>query len=135
MVEVVVPDAELLARAVRTFQNGDADVDYLDAAGTLIFVATVDDQVAGWCWGYRLPRPDGASMLYLHNLAVVESLRSQGIGRSLVTAFIGAGRSAGATKMFLITGADNVPARRLYDAGCWGGGTQSAPRNDGLRGY
>jgi ribosomal protein S18 acetylase RimI-like enzyme len=116
MAEVVVPDAELLARAVRTFLNADADVDYLDAAGTLIFVATADDEVAGWCWGYQLPRPDGASMLYLHHVAVVESLRGQGIGRALVTAFIAAGRSAGATKMFLTTGAENVPARKLYDA-------------------
>ncbi|MFF0338900.1 GNAT family N-acetyltransferase [Kribbella sp. NPDC004875] len=129
MAEVAVPDAGLLARAVRTFQNADADAGYLGAAGTLIFVATVDDEVAGWCWGYRLPRPDGASMLYLHNLAVVESRRGQGIGRWLVTEFISAGRAAGATKMFLTTGAGNVPARKLYDALGGGLATQGATVN------
>jgi ribosomal protein S18 acetylase RimI-like enzyme len=66
--------------------------------------------------GYLLPRPDGVSMLYLHNLAVVESYRSQGIGRALMNAFMAAGRSAGATKMFLTTGAENAPARKLYDS-------------------
>jgi ribosomal protein S18 acetylase RimI-like enzyme len=113
---VVTPDAELLARAVRTFMNADADAGYLEAPGTLAFVATAADKIIGWCWGYRLARPDGASMLYLHQLEVVESHRGQGIGRALTSAFMDAGRSAGATKMFLTTGAENAPARKLYDS-------------------
>ncbi|WP_327639152.1 GNAT family N-acetyltransferase [Kribbella sp. NBC_00482] len=113
---VVTPDAELLARAVRTFLNTDAGPHYLATPNTLTFVATAEDEVTGWCWGYLLPRPDGVAMLYLHNLAVVESYRSQGIGRALTSAFMDAGRSAGATKMFLTTGAENGPARKLYDS-------------------
>jgi len=113
---VVAPDAGLLARAVRTFLNTDADSDYLATPNALTFVATDADEVTGWCWGYRLPRPDGTSMLYLHNLAVVETYRNQGIGRALTSAFMDAGRSVGATKMFLTTGAENAPARKLYDS-------------------
>ncbi|WP_410787085.1 GNAT family N-acetyltransferase [Kribbella sp. C-35] len=126
---VVTPDTELLTRAVRTFQNTDAAPDYLAAHNTLIFVATTDDEVTGWCWGYLLPRPDGVAMLYLHNLAVVESYRSQGIGRALMNAFMDAGRSAGATKMFLTTGAENQPARALYDSLGGGLATQGATVN------
>jgi ribosomal protein S18 acetylase RimI-like enzyme len=114
--DIVTPDAELLARAVRTFLNTAADQAYLTTPGTLTFVATTDDEITGWCWGYLLARPDGTSMIYLHNLAVVESYRSQGIGRALTSAFMAAGRSAGATKMFLTTGAENAPARKLYDS-------------------
>lgn len=120
---VVAPDTELLARAVRTFLNTDAAPNYLATPGTLTFVATAEDDITGWCWGYLLARPDGGSMLYLHNLEVVESYRSQGIGRALMNAFLDAGRSAGATKMFLTTGAENAPARKLYDS--LGGGLAS----------
>ncbi|RZT15027.1 acetyltransferase (GNAT) family protein [Kribbella sp. VKM Ac-2569] len=126
---LVTPDAELLVRAVRTFLNTDADPDYLTAPGTLTFVATTEDKVTGWCWGYLLPRPDGVSMLYLHNLAVVEAYRNQGIGRALTSAFMDAGRSAGATKMFLTTGAENAPARKLYDSLGGGLATQGATVN------
>jgi ribosomal protein S18 acetylase RimI-like enzyme len=126
---VVAPDAELLARAVRTFLNADADTGYLEVPGTLAFVATGADEVTGWCWGYRLTRPDGASMLYLHQLEVAESHRGQGIGRALTSAFMDAGRSAGAAKMFLTTGAENVPARKLYDSLGGGLATQGATVN------
>jgi len=114
--EIVAANAGLLAQAARTFMNADADSGYLETPGTLAFVATTADEITGWCWGYRLPRPDGASMLYLHQLEVVESHRGQGIGRALTSAFMAAGRSAGATKMFLTTGAGNAPARALYES-------------------
>jgi ribosomal protein S18 acetylase RimI-like enzyme len=126
---VVTPDAELLARAVRTFLNTDAAPGYLATPTTLTFVATTNEEVTGWCWGYQLPRPDGPSMLYLHHLAVVEPHRGQGIGRALVSAFMAAGRSAGATKMFLTTGAANAPARRLYDSLGGGPATQGPTVN------
>jgi ribosomal protein S18 acetylase RimI-like enzyme len=127
--DVVVPDNELLVRAVRTFMNGEAADGYLESPGTLAFVAVADDEVAGWCWGYRLIRPDGASMLYLHQLEVVESRRGQGIGRELLTTFMTNGKAAGATKMFLATGADNTPARNLYESVGGGLATQGPTAN------
>lgn len=66
--------------------------------------------------GYRLPRPDAFSMLYLHDVEVDEPYRRQEVGRRLVEAFMDAGRRAGASKMFLTTSAVNMPARRLYEA-------------------
>lgn len=129
MTDVATPDPALLTRAVRTFLDADADTSYLETPGTLIFVATADDDVTGWCWGYHLPRPDGASMLYLHHLAVVDSHRRQGIGRALLTTFMTAGKSSGASRMFLTTGAGNTPARSLYDAMGGGLATQGATVN------
>jgi len=87
---------------------------YLNEPGTLAFVATAGDEVVGWCWGYRLARPDGTSMLYLHELEVGEAHRRRGTGRALLQAFIAAGRGDGAVKMFLTTGEANTFARALY---------------------
>ncbi|WP_329004869.1 GNAT family N-acetyltransferase [Kribbella sp. NBC_00709] len=129
MTDVVAPDADLLARAIHTFLNTAADASYLKSPNTLTFTALTDNTLTGWCWGYHLPRPDGSSMLYLHQLEVLESHRSQGIGRQLLTTFITTGQSLGATKMFLTTGANNTPARNLYDSMGGGLSTQGATVN------
>jgi ribosomal protein S18 acetylase RimI-like enzyme len=76
-----------------------------------------------------LARPDGASMLYLHSLEVAESCRRRGIGRGLLRSFMEAGVGLGAGKMFLITGEDNVAARRLYESMGAGLATQGATVN------
>jgi hypothetical protein len=47
----------------------------------------------------------------------------------MTSAFMDAGRSAGAAKMFLTTGAGNVPARKLYDSLGGGLATQGATVN------
>ncbi|MEU8222674.1 GNAT family N-acetyltransferase [Kribbella sp. NPDC048915] len=116
MTIVQVPDADLLARAVHTFMEVEAGPEYLDAPSALAFVATAGDDIAGWCWGHHLARPDGESMLYVHQLEVSASHRRKGIGRSLLVAFMDAGRAAGANKMFLTTGEGNASARALYDS-------------------
>ncbi|MEV4266365.1 GNAT family N-acetyltransferase [Kribbella sp. NPDC049584] len=129
MPEILTPDAKLLTRTVHTFMNRDADLSFLDSPGTLSFVATKGDELTGWCWGYRLPRPEGSSMLYLHQLEVREPHRGEGIGRALLTTFMTAGQADGATKMFLTTGADNTPARALYDSVGGGLATQGPTVN------
>ena len=105
----------LLAAAVRKFRGVDTDTRYAGSPGALAFVATERHEIAGWCWGYHLLRPDGFSILYLHDVEVDEPYRRQGVGRRLLDAFMEAGRSAGASKMFLTTGEANMPARRLYE--------------------
>jgi GNAT superfamily N-acetyltransferase len=122
-VRVVVPDSALLERAVSQFMGGQAASVFADAPNTLVFVALDDADVAGWCWGYHLIRPDGTSMLYLHQFEVAEPHRRTGIGRKLLHTFMTADTRVGATKMFLTTGADNTAARSLYDA--MGGGLAS----------
>jgi len=116
---IVVPDAALLDRAVQKFMGAKA----VAASGALTFVALDGPEVVGWCWGHHLGRPDGSSMLYLHQLEVDESHRRTGIGRQLLRTFMTEGAKAGASKMFLTTGADNTAARTLYDA--LGGGLAS----------
>ena len=83
---------------------------------TTIKINSLFWHVQDWCWGYLLARPDGTSMLYLHNLEVAEPCRRQGIGRGLLRSFMEAGVQLGADKMFLITGEGNVAARRLYES-------------------
>ncbi|GAA1160343.1 hypothetical protein GCM10009630_68170 [Kribbella jejuensis] len=126
---ITAPDAELLTRAVRIFMNTDAATDYLETPGTLAFVATEGEDITGWCWGSQLARPDGTSMLYLHQLEVAEPHRRKGIGRQLVSAFMSEGRAAGAMKMFLTTGAHNTPARALYASLGGGLATQGPTEN------
>lgn len=109
-------DRELFRRAVALFRRVEEGDRFLDALGTVSYVAVDGGEVIGWCWGQNLIRPDGASMLYLHELEVAEPVRRRGFGRSLVLAFIGEGRRLGATKMFLTTGQANAPARGLYES-------------------
>jgi ribosomal protein S18 acetylase RimI-like enzyme len=110
-------DVDLLNKAVRRFA-GDANgaVAFARSPGAIAFVAVEDHDVQGWCWGYLLARPDGMSMLYLHNLEVAEHCRRQGIGRGLLRSFMEAGAQLGASKLFLITGEENRAARNLYES-------------------
>lgn len=114
---VPAADVQLFDRAVRTFGaaagGGQA---FLGSPGTLAFVASHDEEIFGWCWGYHLIRPDASSMLYLHRLEVVQEHRRRGIGRALLHTFMSAGAQAGATRMFLTTGEANTPARALYES-------------------
>ena len=110
-------------QAVSKFMGVKAGQAYSVSPSTMTFVARAGEEITGWCWGYRLVRPDDSSMLYLHQLEVDEAHRRQGIARDLMTAFMEAGASSGSTKMFLTTGADNTPARTLYES--MGGGLAS----------
>ncbi|MGH9125010.1 MAG: GNAT family N-acetyltransferase [Acidimicrobiales bacterium] len=92
-------------------------------AALLAFVAVLDADLVGWCWGYHLLRPDAGLILYIHDLEVDEEHRGLGVGRSLVEAFIAAGRARGAEKMFLFTADSNEGARHLYES--LGGGPPS----------
>lgn len=83
---------------------------------SIAFVAHEGDAITGYCWGYRLDRPDDAAMIYLHELHVDERHRRRGIGRDLMTALIELAERERATKIFLTTGTDNQPARALYES-------------------
>jgi ribosomal protein S18 acetylase RimI-like enzyme len=118
MIRRVSPaEVELFEMAVRRF-TGDANgaAVFVQSPGAIAFIAVEDYDVKGWCWGYLLARPDATTMLYLHNLEVVEAYRRQGIGRELLRSFMEAGAQRGASKMFLITGEDNRAARTLYES-------------------
>ena len=122
-------DAPLLEQAVRRFRGTDGGTAFVRTPGALAFVATRDEEIAGWCWGHLLARPDSAAMVYLHHLEVAVEHRRSGIGRRLLQAFMAAGVEAGATKMFLTTGAGNTAARRLYESLGAGPATQGPTMN------
>lgn len=128
-VDIAVPDTALLNQAVSQFMGAQSGQAFADAPNTLAFVALNGPDITGWCWGYHLIRPDDTSMLYLHQLEVDQAHRRTGIGRELLRTFMTAGAKAGATKMFLTTGADNAPARALYDSMGGGPPTQGPTLN------
>ncbi|GAA0483956.1 hypothetical protein Ade02nite_96170 [Paractinoplanes deccanensis] len=116
IVRITPSTLAVLDEAARCFGREPAGAAFVEAPGTLAFVAGNGPDVQGWCWGYLLPRPDGATMLYLHNLEVAPAHRRRGVGRALLRAFMRAGRDRGATTMFLTTGEHNTAARTLYES-------------------
>jgi ribosomal-protein-alanine acetyltransferase len=65
--------------------------------------------------GYAgLLAPAGADEGDIQTIAVSESSRRGGLGRSLMNALIGEARKRGAREIFLEVRADNPPARTLY---------------------
>ncbi len=78
IVDVSSPDGvDLLRLATLRFGRGEQAGAFVEAPATLAFVAVGDsnEAIIGWCWGYRLVRPDASSMLYLHGLEVAEEHR------------------------------------------------------------
>ncbi len=118
VVRVPPGDTALLRRALARFgaDPGTAPDAFAAAPGALAVVATTAEDLAGWCWGHLLPRPDGGRMAYLHHLEVAEPHRRRGIGRALTEAFLEAAAHDGATRAFLTTGRANTAARRLYES-------------------
>jgi GNAT superfamily N-acetyltransferase len=53
---------------------------------------------------------------YLEDLFVAECLRGQGIGRALLEDLMAMGRQRGWSRLYWHTMADNLAARRFYDA-------------------
>jgi len=86
-----------------------------DSAVTCI-VAEVDGQVYGFAncvvhentWE---PQP----VCYLEDLFVTPSARGRGLGTALIEWLRNAMRAEGWARLYWLTRADNVPARRLYD--------------------
>jgi ribosomal-protein-alanine N-acetyltransferase len=60
--------------------------------------------------------PQGSGDGDIQTLAVAESARRNGLGRTLVTALVAEAAARGATQVFLEVRADNPAARALYDS-------------------
>lgn len=85
--------------------------------GGQIIVALIDDVVVGT--GAILPPhhdpDDGRTWFEIIKMAAQKDLRGQGIGRAVLEALIGEGRSMGADAIWLETNADLKAAVRLYE--------------------
>ena len=85
-------------------------------SGVLCVVAEVDGQVYGFanCVVHENTW-ETQPVCYLEDLFVIPSARGHGIGRALIEWLRNAMRAEGWARLYWVTKADNVEARRLYD--------------------
>jgi RimJ/RimL family protein N-acetyltransferase len=100
-------EAPPLAAARRFVRNGAA-------AGSVQFVALVEDAVVGWCDISRL-----AWVTQRHSgtlgMGVIAARRGRGIGRALLEAALARADEVGLTRVELRVRTDNAAAIRLYE--------------------
>ena len=89
---------------------------FLQDPGTFALAAYVDDAPAGLAWGLQMRSPSGRLTTYVHELAVRENWRRQGIGSALITEALALARRRGSTKFWLSTGGHNETAQALYES-------------------
>ena len=104
---LAMTEAPPLAAARRFIRNGVT-------AGSVQFVALVEETVVGWCdisrltWSTR--RHSGTL-----GMGVVAGQRGRGIGRALLDATLARADETGLTRVELRVRIDNLPAIRLYE--------------------
>jgi GNAT superfamily N-acetyltransferase len=110
-------DGPLLDAAIRAFRGFEerGDASFLADPRSVVFVARDGETVVGWASGHELPTATGGAMLLLYELEVAEAARGQGLGRSLVDAFVACARERGHERMWLLTDVEDDVARRLHE--------------------
>src|SRR5262249_41688546 len=79
-------------------------------------VAIDGDLVVGMASAVHYVHPDKPPELWINEVAVAPTHRTQGIGRRLVEALFERGRALGCRQAWVATEPDNTAARRLYAA-------------------
>jgi GNAT superfamily N-acetyltransferase len=86
----------------------------------VVFIARVDGQAVGFTLLYPTFSTVSLSNIWLLNdLYVDESARGKGIATQLMDIAEYAAKAAGATRVFLRTANDNLPAQSLYEGRNW----------------
>jgi GNAT superfamily N-acetyltransferase len=86
----------------------------------IAFIARVEGQAVGFTLLYPTFSTVSLSNIWLLNdLYVEESSRGKGIASELMEVAESAAKSAGATRVFLRTANDNLPAQSLYEGRNW----------------
>ena len=88
--------------------------EFLADARHHIVAGIVDRTLVGFVSAVHYVHPDKPPELWINEVSVAESHRSQGIGRRLLTAMLSHSRSLGCTEAWVLTEEDNVAAQRLY---------------------
>jgi ribosomal protein S18 acetylase RimI-like enzyme len=84
------------------------------------FIARVNGEAVGFTLLYPTFSTVSLSNIWLLNdLYVAESARGNGIANELMDVAEAAAKSAGATRVFLRTANDNLPAQALYEGRNW----------------
>ena len=91
----------------------------LSAEGHLTVVAIDGDRTVGQCLAVVHRKADQAPDLYIDEVGVAPSHRRRGIARALLADAVAWGREQGCETAWLVAGADDAPARALYDAAGW----------------
>ena len=86
----------------------------------VVFIARVDGEAVGFTLLYPTFSTVSLSNIWLLNdLFVDESARGKGIASQLMDVAETAAKAAGATRVFLRTANDNLPAQSLYEGRNW----------------
>lgn len=115
-----ISDVDVAIEASRIFYNTTPEkekiLSFLGDPRNYLLIYKVNDNIAGYAYGYELPRFDGKnSMMYLHAIEVLPEYRRQGFGREMMNEIIDICKKNNFLKMFLITEKSNVPAVALYE--------------------
>ena len=113
---LVAGDERLAEAACRLFGlEGNLDAGpFLQRTETLLLVAEVGEEIAGWVYGHELMHPDGELTMLLYELDVVEAQRGRGHGSALVSAFVMEALERGCTEVWVLTDRDNDAALATY---------------------
>ncbi len=82
----------------------------------ILLLAERNDRVVGFACGTVLYHPDKPPNRFVQELGVNEEARRQGIARALIARLREEGRARGCTTTWVLTEAQNAPARATYVA-------------------
>lgn len=122
-----LPELHALVEGYRAFYKqaaSDKTLNYLQQRlkndEAIVFIARVEGKAVGFTLLYPTFSTVSLSTIWLLNdLFVVESARGQGIANELMDVAEAAAKAAGATRVFLRTANDNLPAQALYEGRKW----------------
>ena len=97
---------------------------FLENPDNVFFLATWNEQFAGFLTGHRLQRFDKRKAeVLLYEIGVNENFQKKGIGKALIEKVKEWGKEVGADEMWVLTNKSNVAANALYQSA--GGVTES----------
>ena len=91
----------------------------LSAPNHHLVVALDGTRVVGMASAVHFAQPDKAPVLYVDEVGTADAYRRRGVASALMDAVLGHARTLGCTEAWLLTEADNAPARAFYAATGW----------------
>lgn len=88
----------------------------LEAPGQHLAVALDGTRVVGFAMGIHYTEPDKAPVLYIDEVGTADAYRRRGIATALMRTLLDHARTLGCTSVWLMTEAENEPARAFYAA-------------------
>lgn len=108
----------VVAESVEQQLSGDSTLMRADLENQHFFVATVDDEVVGWC-GLDIPEIDKLSHTAELTLGVLEEYRGKGIGEHLLKRGLGWAEEKGLHKVYNSIPAVNEAATEFLESHGW----------------